>query len=62
MLAVNHILYSVICSNYDEPLSYRQAVRLIQIDDMEKIADFVVDNIVKDKQVQNSNTSNIHRM
>lgn len=62
MLAVNHILYSVICSNYDEPLTYRQAVRLIQINDMEKIADFVVDNIVKDKKVQNSNTNNIHRM
>lgn len=62
MLAVNHILYSVICSNYDEPLTYRQAIRLIQIDDMDKIADFVVASLVKDNQVQNDKTNNIHRM
>ena len=62
MLAVNHILYSVICSNYDEPLTYRQAIRLIQINDMYKIADFVVASLVKEEQVQNNNISNIHRM
>lgn len=44
MYATNHILYSIIASNYDEPLTYRQAVRLVRLEDIEKIVDFVIKN------------------
>lgn len=42
MYATNHILYSIIASNYDEPLTYRQAVRLVRLEDVEPIVDFVI--------------------
>ena len=44
MYATNQILYSVIASNYDEPLTYRQAVRLVKLEDVERIVKFVIDN------------------
>lgn len=57
MYATNHILYSIIASNYDEPLTYRQAVRLVKLEDIESIVDFVVKNtpeITKTSNVSNS--------
>lgn len=45
MYATNHLLYAVIASNYDAPLTYRQAVRLVKLEDIDKIADFVIENI-----------------
>lgn len=44
MYATNQILYSVIASNCDEPLTYRQAVRLVKLEDVERIVKFVIDN------------------
>ena len=45
MYATNQLLYAVIASNYDKPLTYRQAVRLVKLEDITKIAQFVIDNI-----------------
>ena len=44
MYATNQILYAIIASNYDEPLTYRQAVRLVKLEDVEKIVEFVIEN------------------
>lgn len=44
MYATNQILYAVIASNYDEPMTYRQAVRLVKLEDIEKIVEFVIEN------------------
>lgn len=44
MYATNHILYAMIASNYDEPLTYRQAVRLVKLEDVENIVNFVISN------------------
>lgn len=44
MYATNHILYAMIASNYDEPLTYRQAVRLVKLEDIENIVSFVINN------------------
>lgn len=61
MYATNHILYAVVASNYDEPLTYRQAVRLVKLEDIESIVDFVIKNIPKaNKTIQGNKTS--HRM
>ena len=45
MYAVNHLLYAVIASNYDTTLTYRQAVRLVKIEDVDKIINFANENI-----------------
>ena len=46
--AVNYMLYSVVASNYgNDKLSKRQILKLIDIRDMQKIADFVVDSLIK---------------
>ena len=44
MYATNHLLYATIASNYDTPLTYRQAVRLVKLEDIDKILKFVTDN------------------
>lgn len=45
MYATNQLLYATIASNYNTPLTYRQAVRLVKLEDMERIVKFVIDNI-----------------
>lgn len=45
MYATNQLLYAVIASNYDTLLTYRQAVRLVKLEDISKIVDFVIKNI-----------------
>ena len=45
MYATNQLIYAVIASNYDAPLTYRQAVRLVKLEDIEKISKFVIDNL-----------------
>lgn len=44
MYATNQLLYAIIASNYNTPLTYRQAVRLVKLEDIEKIVNFVIDN------------------
>lgn len=55
MYATNHILYSIIASNYDEPLTYRQAVRLVKLEDVELIVDFVIKNTPEVSKTSNIN-------
>lgn len=45
MYATNQLLYAIVASNYDKQLTYRQAVRLVKLEDIEMIADFVIKNI-----------------
>ena len=61
MYATNHILYSIIASNYDEPLTYRQAVRLVKLEDVELIVDFVIKNTPEVSKTSNINNSK-HRL
>lgn len=63
MYATNHILYSIIASNYDEPLTYRQAVRLVKLEDIESIINFVISNTPDIKKGNTINMNNSkHRM
>lgn len=45
MYATNQLLYAMIASNYDKPLTYRQAVRLVKLEDVDKIIKFANENI-----------------
>ncbi len=45
MYATNQLLYAIIASNYDKPLTYRQAVRLVKLEDVSKIIEFTKNNI-----------------
>lgn len=64
MYATNQLLYAIIASNYDTPLTYRQAVRLVKLEDIEKIAKFVRDNIPSISKESNKESLNniFHRM
>lgn len=55
MYAVNQMIYAVVASNYDVPLTYRQAIRLVKIEDIEKIADFVIENLPDSQIIQKQN-------
>ena len=44
MYATNQLLYAIIASNYDKPLTYRQAVRLVKLEDVDRILDFIIKN------------------
>lgn len=59
MYATNHILYAMIASNYDEPLTYRQAVRLVKLEDVEPIINFVISNT---PELTNAVKNSKHRM
>lgn len=59
MYATNHILYSIIASNYDEPLTYRQAVRLVRLEDIEKIVEFVIKNT---PEIEKNNVVEINKI
>lgn len=61
MYATNQLIYAVIASNYDKQLTYRQAVRLVKLEDIEKIAQFVIDNIPNDLIKQNKENNVSHR-
>lgn len=37
MYATNHLLYCIIASNYEEELTPKQAIRLVKLEDVEKI-------------------------
>lgn len=45
MYAINQLLYAMIASNYDKPLTYRQAVRLVKLEDVNKIIKFASESI-----------------
>lgn len=62
MYATNHLIYSVIASNYDKPLTYRQAVKLVRIEDMEKIIKFIAENIERPREeMKEKSTKFLHK-
>lgn len=62
MYAANQLIYALIASNYDKPLTYRQAVRLVKIEDVTKIADFVINNIPENGSNQVEDNIHNHKM
>ena len=59
--AVNQLLYAIIASNYDHAqLTYRQAVRLVKLEDVSKIMDFIANNTPNIEKEFNQNMN--HRM
>lgn len=60
MYATNQLLYAMIASNYDTPLTYRQAVRLVKLEDVDRIIKFASENI-PDANMQ-TNQVEPHRM
>ena len=63
MYAVNQILYSIIASNYDKPLTYRQAVRLVKLEDIERILNFIIKNTPSNNAKEKKGTIEFkHRM
>lgn len=63
MYATNQLLYAVIASNYDKPLTYRQAVRLVRLEDIDKIANFVISELPNKNSMEAGATgTNSHRM
>ena len=61
MYATNQILYAVVASNYDEPLTYRQAVRLVKLEDVENIVNFIIKNTPELNKANKINNTG-HRM
>ena len=63
MYATNQLLYAIIASNYDKPLTYRQAVRLVKLEDIDRILDFIIKKIPSIKSIQNNKILNFeHRI
>lgn len=64
MYACNQLLYALIASNCDRPITYRQAVRLVNIEDVEGICNFVIKSLQENKEKITdeieSNSSNTH--
>lgn len=50
----NHLAYAAIASNYNEPIKYRNALKLIGFDEFLKLVDFIGSNIpdLKDNDTQ----------
>lgn len=63
MYATNQLLYAIIASNYDSPLTYRQAVRLVKLEDIDRIIKFINENtpsiLEKNKELE---TNIIHKI
>lgn len=62
MYATNQLLYAIIASNYDTPLTYRQAVRLVKLEDVDRIIQFVIENTPRtNKDSNNEEYRNYYR-
>lgn len=61
--ACNQLLYAIIASNYNQPLTYRQAVRLVKIEEMERIIDFIINSLPDDdtKNIEISTENHNHK-
>lgn len=58
MYATNQLLYAIMASNYDMPLTYRQAVRLVKLEDISRIIQFIIDNTPSEEALSQTQ----HRM
>lgn len=54
MYATNQLLYAIVASNYEVPLTYRQAVGLVRLEDIEKILNFIKENIPEESKTNQS--------
>lgn len=45
MYAANQLLYAIIASNYDTHLTHKQAVRLVKLEDIDRIISYICENI-----------------
>lgn len=61
MYAGNQLLYAIVASNYDRLLTYRQAVRLVKLDDVERIIAFIIKNLPEQKESRTEELT-LHRM
>lgn len=59
MYACNHVIYSVIAASIDEEITYRQAVKLVNVEDISKIVDFVLNNVIKMEKDLNNMKSTV---
>ena len=53
----NFIVYCVISAVYPEELSYTEAVSLVNINDLDKIVNFIVENVNNMTQLENKNVN-----
>lgn len=57
--AFNFIIYCIMSISYSEELGYKEAVSLVDINDIEKIVDFIVENMNNIKLSNQKNNRNI---
>lgn len=62
MYATNQLLYAIIASNYSTPLTYRQAVGLVKLEDIDKILEYIIKNIPSNEEKNNGITGFRHRI
>ena len=43
--AINQLIYAIVASNYVMPLTRKQAVRLVKLEDVERIINFICENL-----------------
>ena len=58
----NFIIYCVISAIYPEELSYREAVSLVDINDIDKIVMFIVKNVSELKEIKPTEAKNVVKM
>lgn len=56
----NQFLYAIIRANYDEVLTYRQAVSLVNFKDSEKIGKFIQDNMEELEEFKKKEVKSTH--
>ncbi len=57
----NSILYSLISASYPTQLTYKEAISLVDINDIEKITDFILENATKTKEDNTTKRIRPHR-
>lgn len=60
MRATNQLLYGIVASNYDERLTRSQAVKLVKLEDISRIVDFVIKGL--EPMMAKPNGEIMHRM
>lgn len=61
MYATNQLLYAIIASNYNTPLTYRQAVRLVKLEDIKQIIDFIIKNTPEENKSDSEEYKHTYR-
>lgn len=56
----NQFIYAIVRANYDEVLTYRQAVSLVNFKDSEKIGKFIQDNMKELEEFKKKEVKSTH--